>query len=152
MLSECCGGDECCASEHPIVTSAVKAAAWSVCNDDACASLEPGCVERALSVFALNAFGFLADGLTEGATSLYVRGAKFTHRCLSPSVVFHGQCGKLCFRSTRPIAIGEIPTISYLGVMAHCGSPRRRKCVHAVARRPPLAAARSRSRLVAARH
>ena len=126
-------------------------------------------------IFALNAFGFLADGATGGATTLYWAGSKFTHRCLKPNACFHGDDGKLSFRAVRPpppppsapappsappghdhhlhhlhhphplhhprhrhrrhlrlllqvrpIAAGDVLTISYLGPWAHCAIPLRR--------------------------
>ena len=129
VLTECCGA-EVCTPCHSIVQSACTAAAWCQEHDEACASLPRRALERVLCVFALNAFGYLADGLTGGATSLYPRSAKFTHRCLSPSVVFHGQEASLCFRATRDIEAGEVLTISYLGAMAHCGALRRRRLLY----------------------
>lgn len=125
-LEECCGA-EVCEEDHEIVMGAKKAARWCKANDPACEDIELADLERCVCVFALNAFGFLADGASGGATSLFVRGAKFTHRCLRPSVVFHGQSGSLCFRATRSISAGEVPTISYLGRSAQCGSERRRR-------------------------
>ena len=125
--TECCGQEACYSKDHHIITSASATASWCRANDPACAALPVAELERVLCVFACNAFGFLADGYTRGATSLFVRASKFTHRCLDPSVVFHGQGGALCFRATRPIAKGEVPTISYLGWQAHCGTPRRRR-------------------------
>lgn len=125
-LSECCGA-EVCEDTHEIVLGAKKAAQWCKANDPACANLDVADMERIVCIFALNSFGMLADGASNGATSLFVRGAKFTHRCLLPSAVFHGQDGTLCFRATRPISAGEIPTISYLGQKALCGTARRRR-------------------------
>jgi hypothetical protein len=122
-----CCGRECCAPDHPIVTSAAKAAGWIRSHDEQCAMLACEDLEQVLIVCALNAFGYLSDDLTGGATSLFPRGAKFTHRCITPSVIFHGQESSLCFRATRDLAAGEIPTISYLGANAHCGALRRRR-------------------------
>ena len=95
-----------------------------------CGALPAVDIERICVVFALNAFGLLADSVSEGATSLFCRGSKFTHRCLQPSVTFHGMAGHLCFRATRRIAAGEIPTICYLGANGHCGTPRRRRLLY----------------------
>jgi len=122
-----CCGRECCAPDHPIVTSAAKAAGWIRSHDEQCAMLACEDLEQVLIVCALNAFGYLSDDLTGGATSLFPRGAKFTHRCITPSVIFHGQESSLCFRATRDLEAGEIPTISYLGANAHCGALRRRR-------------------------
>eukprot|EP00966_Prymnesium_polylepis_P232644 5380542-Prymnesium_polylepis.1 len=82
---------------------------------------------RLLIAFALNAFGMLADGKTGGATSLYLLGSKFSHRCLNPSFVFHGQDGTLAFRAIRAAAPGEVLTISYLGPWGRCSAPARRR-------------------------
>ena len=57
----------------------------------------------------------LADGKTGGATSLYLLGSKFSHRCINPTAVFHGQDGTLAFRALRAAEAGEGLTISYLG-------------------------------------
>lgn len=70
---------------------------------------------RLLVAFSLNAFGGVADGRTCGRTSLYLLGSKFSHRCIRPTAVFHGEKGTLAFRSLREVAPGEILTISYLG-------------------------------------
>ena len=56
---------------------------------------------RCLCIFALN-HGYLADGLTGGGIALY-SWVKFTHCCLRPNCHFHGQNGRLTFRSVRPI-------------------------------------------------
>ena len=77
---------------------------------------------RALCVFDLNAFGYLDDGRTKGATTLFPLAAKFTHRCLRPNCCFHGVDGKLTFRAVRDIAAGEVLTVSYLGPWAHCSA------------------------------
>ena len=36
-----------------------------------------------------------ADGTTGGATTLFWAASKFTHRCLRPNAVFHGNTGRL---------------------------------------------------------
>ena len=119
VLTECCGaGFMPC---HSIVQSRAQRqhGARSMMR---LAHAPRRALERVLCVFALNAFGYLADGLTGGATSLYPRSAKFTHRCLSPSVVFHGRHRSAS--EQRDIEAGEVLTISYLGAMAHCGALR----------------------------
>ena len=128
-LAHCCGA-EVCPEDHELIVSAKATAIWCKANDAECAALALGDLEQVVMIFALNAFGRLADGLTNGATSLYCRSAKFTHRCVKPSVVFHGQDGTLNFRATRAIASGEIPTISYLGAAAHASAPRRRRLLY----------------------
>lgn len=129
-LAGSCGAEGCCTADHALIKSAKAAATWCKANDEACAVLPYSDLERILLIFSLNAFGFLADGQTAGATSLFPRAAKFTHRCCHPSAIFHGQDGALCFRATRDIRAGEIPTISYLGHNAHCGVSRRRRLLY----------------------
>ena len=60
--------------------------------------ISPDELIRLLVAFHLNAFGYLADGKTGGATSLYRLGSKFPHQCLNPCATFHGQDGALAFR------------------------------------------------------
>ena len=106
--------------------SARRAATCAAALDEACAQAIDG-VYRCLCIFALNGFGYLADGLTGGGIALYLTGSKFTHCCLRPNCHFHGQNGRLTFRSVRPIEAGEILTIDYLGPCGECAAPRRRK-------------------------
>ena len=130
VLAENCG-PEVCPSNHPLIAGARRTAAWCRGNDPACADMDLATLTRAICVFSLNAFSFLAQGAApKGVTSLFPRGAKFTHRCLKPSIVFHSQSGAMCFRAIRDIPQGQVPTISYLGSNAQCGAPRRRKILH----------------------
>ena len=129
LLVECCGA-EVCDKGHAIVASAIRTAQWCYERDPECAALPITTLERALCAFSLNSFGDLADGITGGAASLYVRATKFTHRCLRPSVTFYTHGEALCFRTTQAVATGEVLTINYLGDAAHCGTPRRRQLLY----------------------
>jgi hypothetical protein len=63
-----CGAEACCSVDHDIIQSARAAAEWSRANDAASAQLSSADLERICCIFALNAFGLLAD--TDGKTSV----------------------------------------------------------------------------------
>ena len=126
VLAGACGDEVVADPEHPLLRSARRAATCAAALDEACAQAIDG-VYRCLCIFALNGFGYLADGLTGGGIALYLTGSKFTHCCLRPNCHFHGQNGRLTFRSVRPIEAGEILTIDYLGPCGECAAPRRLK-------------------------
>ena len=119
--------EECCEPGHAMLLDAERCAAWARTHD-AAASGQHGAADlaRACVVFTLNCFGHLADGVTGGAPTLFWLASKFTHRCLRPNSVFHGEGGRLHVRAVRPIAKCDVLTISYLGVWAHCAAPLRR--------------------------
>ena len=119
--------EECCPPDHPLVVSAQQTATFCQLHDPAAAALPAAELLSAAMVFSLNAFGYLADGTTGGATTVFWAASKFTHRCLRPNAVFHGDAGRLTFRAVRAVAPGEVLTISYLGPWAHCLAPLRRK-------------------------
>lgn len=128
-LAEFCSIDAC-GEEHAIVASARLTASWCRENDPECAGIPLEDLERLLCAFTLNGFGYLADGKTGGLTSLYQLGSKFTHRCIDPSVTFHGQDGALAFRTLREVAAGEVLTISYLGPWGRTSIPARRRLLY----------------------
>ncbi|KAL1521413.1 hypothetical protein AB1Y20_021077 [Prymnesium parvum] len=123
---------EACGASHPLARSAALTAEWCVAHDAEWArvGMAREQLERLLVACALNAFGYLADGRTGGATSLYLLGSKFTHRCIDPAAVFHGQEGMLAFRTIRPVEEGEVLTISYLGPWGRASAPARRRLLY----------------------
>ena len=123
--------EECCPADHPLVVCAKHTATFCQLHDPAAAALSAAELLSAAVAFSLNAFGYLADGTTGGATTVYWAASKFTHRCLCPNAVFHGDAGRLSFRAARAVAPGEVLTISYLGPWAHCLAPLRRKTLQA---------------------
>lgn len=125
VLQEFCSQEACSCRGHTIVSDAQAAACWLQKHGGSLFSA-PSEIARALCAFELNAFGNLADATTAGATSLFLWGSKFSHRCISPNVVFHGIDTGLAFRAARPIESGQVLSICYLGPASHASTPLRR--------------------------
>ena len=73
VLAGACGDEVVADPEHPLLLSARRAATCAAALDEACAQAIDG-VYRCLCIFALNGFGYLADGLTGGGIALYLTG------------------------------------------------------------------------------